>query len=374
MSSVASVPKQRSKAFWPMLVFVPGWIGTALGLAAAYVSPEKIPALALMGLVFPLSSGLLLLGTAAICAVRRWKLGGIGALLVLLSWSHITSSWGGLGLRGSDSMVPAQTSLRVMSWNVRQFNRFGWIEDASVRDSMLAYLARQEADVICLQECFLEDRRSPWMSAQRLKDATGLPHWSEEFKLGRGHDKLFGLAVMSRYPVVGKEAIHFENDKNNSAMYVDLLVNGDTVRVYNVHLSSIGFEKADYEAARDVGNEANRNRLLDRLAHAWTKRAQQSELLANHIESSPHPVILTGDFNDTPVSYATQRMRRALRDAYGVVRPSGGSWLGATYAGDWPFLRIDQCWADPELEVNAYQTDDIVLSDHRPIQVVFSWD
>ena len=56
------------------------------------------------------------------------------------------------------------------------------------------------------------------MSADRLQQATGLTHWEEEFKLGRGQDKLFGLAVLSRYRMVAKSAIRFDNDKNNSGM------------------------------------------------------------------------------------------------------------------------------------------------------------
>jgi endonuclease/exonuclease/phosphatase (EEP) superfamily protein YafD len=47
--------------------------------------------------------------------------------------------------------------------------------------------------------------------------------------------------------------------------------------------------------------------------------------------------------------------------------------LGATYIGDLPFLRIDQVWASPELEVADYQTGSVELSDHRPVQVAFQW-
>ena len=209
------------------------------------------------------------------------------------------------------------------------------------------------------------------MSSDRLKKATGLSHWQEEFKLGRGQDKLFGLAVLSRYPILNKEAIRFENDKNNSAMSLDLLIDGDTVRVFNLHLSSIGFEKEDYEAARNVGDEANRSRLFTRLANAWNKRAMQAEAVAEAIGASPYPTVVAGDFNDTPVSYASQQMRRELNDAFAAVRPQNAALLGSTYIGDLPFLRIDQIWASEELHVREYITSDIELSDHRPVLAVF---
>jgi endonuclease/exonuclease/phosphatase (EEP) superfamily protein YafD len=211
------------------------------------------------------------------------------------------------------------------------------------------------------------------MSADRLQQATGLNHWEEEFKLGRGQDKLFGLAVLSRYPILAKSAIRFDNDKNNSGMYVDLLVGGDTVRVYNMHLSSIGFEKADYEDARNVQDEAARSRLYSRLAAAWQKRTDQAEQVAASVAKSPHPVIAVGDFNDTPVSYAAHRFSAHLRDAYRSAGAFQGPLLGASYIGDLPFLRIDQVWASPELDVVDYQTGRVELSDHRPVQVVFQW-
>jgi len=139
-------------------------------------------------------------------------------------------------------------------------------------------------------------------------------------------------------------------------------------------LSSIGFEKEDYEAARNVGDEQNRSRLFARLSNAWSKRAQQALQVQSSVEGSPFPVVLAGDFNDAPVSYAAERLSGTLKDAYGSCRPQGGSFLGATYTGQLPFLRIDQMWASPELEVLSYETGAVELSDHRPVQAVFAWD
>jgi len=320
----------RPRSFWPVLFWYGGLTMLLLGELAVMLRPEQLPWLALFGLAYPLSSAVFLVGTLGAWAVRRWRLGLIGLLVISVLSSHYTSTWGGWG-RGQAQEAEVQT-LRVLTWNVRQFNRYAWIEKPHVRDSM------------------------------------------EEFKLGRGQDKLFGLAVLSRYPIAAKEAIRFENDKNNSAMSVDLLVEGDTVRVYNVHLSSIGFEKEDYEAARNVGDEQNRSRLFARLSNAWSKRAQQALQVQSSVEGSPFPVVLAGDFNDTPVSYAAERLSGTLNDAYGSCRPQGGSLLGSTYTGELPFLRIDQIWASPELEVLSYETGAVELSDHRPVQAVFAWD
>ena len=363
---------RRFRPWWPILLLIPGGIGVALAEVAVWVSPSSFPLLALFGMAFPFSSAVLLLGTVGAVWARRWKAVLVGALLIAGAWSHVEATWGTWSAPPEDGA--ARNTLKVLTWNVRQFNRYGWIERSDVRDSILSYLAAQDADVICLQECFLEDRRQPWMSEARLKQATGLNHWQEEFKLGRGQDKLFGLAILSRYPLANKSAIRFANDKNNSAMHVDVLVNGDTVRVYNMHLSSIGFEKEDYEDARNVQDEEARQRLFQRLATAWSKRAEQAEEVASSVAATELPVIAVGDFNDTPVSYAAGRFGRHLRDAYRSASMWSDPAFGATYIGDLPMLRIDQMWASPELHVSGHTTGGVEWSDHRPVHATFGWE
>ena len=367
-----TAPNQQHspRPWWPVLFLVPGAVAVALAELAVRIPPSDVPVLALFGMGFPFGSVALLLGTVGSLWARRWKAALVGLLFVGLAWSHVQGTWGSWS--ASEAAEEART-LKVLTWNVRQFNRYAWIEEPDVRDSILAYLKAQDADVICLQECFLEDRRMPWMSAERLKAATGMRHWEEEFKLGRGQDKLFGLAVLSRHPLVNKTAIRFDNDKNNSAMHVDVLVEGDTIRVYNMHLSSIGFEKEDYADARNVQDEAARQRLYGRLARAWQKRGTQAAEVAESVAASPHPVIAVGDFNDTPVSYAAHRFSGELRDAYRSESMWDAPVLGATYIGELPLLRIDQMWASPELEVVDYTTGKVELSDHRPVHATFSW-
>jgi len=156
-------------------------------------------------------------------------------------------------------------------------------------------------------------------------------------------------------------------------MSVDIAMGSDTVRIFNVHLSSIGFEASDYEDAQNVTDEDARNRILQRLQLAWEKRSSQARKVANAASISPHPVVLAGDFNDTPVSYAAEQMADCLVDAY----HRSGWWnspaLGGTYQGDLPFLRIDQMWHSPELACESYETADVALSDHRPIVGTFAF-
>lgn len=388
----------RSKSifsWWPALLYFPGAAGVLLAEAAVRISPETFVSLAPFGVIFPLSWLLLVTGGAAALFNGKWKSTLAVAMVLLISWPNACVTWGwdmpwpahkvmpdwGVDWApGAAAREPSQSSadydsgFRVLSWNVRQFNRFFWIDQVGIQDSIVAYMASKEPDIICIQECYLEKTDRPWMSREALMRTTGLRFWQEEFKLGRGQKKLFGLVILSRFPIVGHGAIAFENDENNSAMYVDVVVQGDTLRVFNAHMGSIGFDQTDYEATQRVNEEAARDQIRSRMNSAWRKRAFQSRLVRDHVERSPYPLILAGDFNDTPVSYAAHRFQPWLMDAYATAESYLGKkpWLGATYHGDLPFLRIDQMLHSPDCRSLQFETGAVMLSDHRPLIVDFA--
>ena len=380
---------KSKKRRWPVVLIWLGLVGVLSAEFAVRVSPVLFPSLALAGMAFPLSWVCLMTGAVGSLYQRKWRALRWGLMGIALSAPHASQTWGwsfmpaGLGAETPAwSFSPGASSafmewgedssdlvdFKVLSWNVRQFDRFGWLNNDSARQEMLSYLHAEGPDLVCIQECFLEENDAPWMTKERLKKALGLPHWAEEYKFGRGQQKLFGLGVLSRFPILNVKAIHFPNDKNNSAMYADVLVGGDTIRAFNVHLSSLHFEDEDYEAMRQGPDESERMRLLDRLQTAWKKRALQAEMVAKHVANSPYPVVLMGDFNDGPVSYARQQFQPYLKDAY----KGRGGLLGATYAGDIPGMRIDFIMHSPVLKCLDFNTGEVVLSDHRPIQVRFS--
>jgi hypothetical protein len=140
----------------------------------------------------------------------------------------------------------------------------------------------------------------------------------------------FGSVTMSRFPIISMNEIRFENSRNIT-IYTDIVANGDTVRVFNVHLHSYGIDPKDYtimesgvtseqdlKEAREVGSKLKRG---------FQMRASQVETIRVMIEESPYPVIVCGDLNDVPASYAYQQLRKGLKDAF----VSSGKGLGSTY-------------------------------------------
>jgi endonuclease/exonuclease/phosphatase family metal-dependent hydrolase len=353
------------------LFLIPGQLGVMAAEVATRVSPVDFPYLAPFGLVYPWALLLLLLG-------MMWRLiqGRFAGLVVplvvcIITWSHVRLTWGGSGsetdaIQGGHTVLDVQMddSLEVMSWNVRQFDRFGWLGGEEVRDEILQTLERAQPQILCIQECFLEEGDQAYLTLDQLKKRTGLNHAHTEWGHERGKNQRMGLVTLSRYPVVGMVHIQFENDRDNAALATDLRVGDDTIRVINAHLSSIRLDQQDYEAVRRGPDAGERAKLWRRLRTAWEKRALQAEKLAEFIQASPHPVIVCGDFNDTPVSYAMSKFRRYVVDAFATH----GSGLGGTYIGDLPSLRIDFIMHSPALEAVRFEKVGARLSDHHAVR------
>lgn len=353
------------------LLLVPGQLGVIAAEVATRVSPAEFPYLAPAGLVYPWALLLLVLGM--FWRLLQGRFAGLVVPLVvcIITWSHVRVTWGGSGseneaLKGGHQALdtPMQDSLEVMSWNVRQFDRFGWLGGAQTRDEILKTMETASPGILCIQECFLDAGKKPFLTLNELKKRLGLEHADTEFGGKSSQEQRMGLVTLSRYPVVGSVQVRFENDKDNAALATDLKIGDDTIRVINAHLSSIRFDQQDYEAVRRGPDAGERARLWRRLRKAWEKRAVQAEQLAEFVEASPHPVIVCGDFNDTPVSYAMAQFRRHVVDAFATH----GSGLGGTYIGDLPSLRIDFIMHSPALEALRFEKVGARLSDHHAVR------
>ncbi|MFH0895783.1 MAG: endonuclease/exonuclease/phosphatase family protein, partial [Bacteroidota bacterium] len=167
-----------------------------------------------------------------------------------------------------------------------------------------------------------------------------------------------------------KGEIIFNNNSQNNCIYADILMGADTVRVYNLHYASIRLSPEDQiftgneKTSKSTAIKKDSKKILQRLKHAFITRARQAEIVADHMEECTYPIILCGDFNDTPISYAYHLMRGKLNDSF----ISSGSGLERTYAGLYPAFRIDYILYSDEFDVAGYHSIKEKWSDHYPIQ------
>jgi endonuclease/exonuclease/phosphatase family metal-dependent hydrolase len=90
-------------------------------------------------------------------------------------------------------------------------------------------------------------------------------------------------------------------------------------------------------------------------------------VVKGQINHSPYPVIVAGDFNDTPVSYSYRKIRKGLNDAF----VNSGYGAGFTYKGNYPANRIDYILYDNALKCKYFDIIRVRFSDHYPIAAYF---
>jgi endonuclease/exonuclease/phosphatase (EEP) superfamily protein YafD len=179
------------------------------------------------------------------------------------------------------------------------------------------------------------------------------------------------LAIYSDFPILRYQYFVPTKSSSNGAMYADIVLEDKVIiRVFNIHLQSNRLGK---NADRLVTNIDNINEsegrtvyktAYHRLRDAWLIRAKQVDEVADSVAHSPYPVIITGDFNDTPSSYSYQTLLNGRQDAFKV----GGRWLSFTYNGLLPALSIDHIFASNDLPVLGFRVIRRGGSDHFPIR------
>lgn len=243
-----------------------------------------------------------------------------------------------------------ENSLNVMNYNVRLFNLYDWISDSTIPAQISAFITENDPDIISFQE----------YSSTKKVNLNAYPHKHVVLKK---QSPSFGQAIYSKFPIINKGNLNFESSGNN-AIYADVIKGKDTIRIYNVHLQSLHINQSDI----DFDQEASK-RLVRRMAHSFKIQQAQAEILASHIQSSPHKTIVMADLNNTAFSYVYRKIKGSKNDAFA----ERGKGLGATYLIKNIPLRIDFILTDRTFTVNNFKTHTEELSDHFAISAELSW-
>ncbi len=248
--------------------------------------------------------------------------------------------------------------IKLVSYNVGRFvhgqGEFERLSQVELSEEVANYLAGTDADVICLQEFYLPTGTQPGAWLKRH-----FPGYTPEYYIYTGEKGRFGNVILSRFPVVDKGKITFE-ESTNMALFTDLNVRGTKIRVYNCHFESYNISLSHLaRSIREDGAKGDGRKF--RRANK-IRPAQVDKVMAN-IDACSEPAIVVGDFNDTPLSYTYTRLSRDRKDSFLEV----GKGFGATYSSLWPMLRIDYILYPKTLEARWYDRGDVKYSDHYPI-------
>lgn len=320
---------------------------TITGLFGGDVNPLTGMFRAMLAYALPILIGANLLLLIAWLIRRKWYLAAIPVLTILFCIPYIGTLY---QLRPT----PADTAtdgLRIATYNVHGFS--GETSGFMAGD-ILAQMKQQGIDILSMQE---------------YSDISGDQKNSERYKtyfhyMAKGKDD---MVIYSRFPITGSRTIEFEQSAN-SAMWADVTWKGKSIRVFNVHMETTGFNRAIHVVNKEefTSQTKKESRLVSAIYQGYTIgmviRAGQANLVANEIHMSEKPVIVCGDFNDVPYSYTYNTIKGNLSDGF---KQAGSGWH-YTFRGR-KKVRIDYIFQSPELESQAYYTMPITYSDHYPV-------
>jgi len=324
---------------------------------APFIPPDRFWPIAFFGLAYPYLA-LVNLIFMVFWALKTSKRMLLSLACLLIGLNNFTNTY---------QLIPASNSaksgIKVLSYNVHGFNS----EQRAHRlnnPKIVEYLKTTGAAIICLQEGtqFKNGKLSP----QGIKEALPEINFYQTVSSGSYSD----LVTFSKYPIINRGILKFPAP-SILVQFSDIKISESrTIRVYNCHLQSYSIDPDDYSVIDSIGSSTKSHQIAEarkvtyKLRNGFIWRAYQARKLAEHIQNSPYPVIVCGDFNDTPVSYAYRKVRGNLKDAF----IESGWGTSNTYNGELPSFRIDYILCDHKFTAQNYHRDRVYYSDHFPIQ------
>ena len=322
------------------------------------VNPASHPYLSVMGMTFPIFLVVNLLFLFFWLTVK-WKKAWIPIVGFAAAYMPITLFMP-VNLRQD---VP-EGAIKLISYNVCTYG--GNYKYDQGFDTVYSYLKRQNADIVCLQEDVDTWRRFVMQRYAKIypyNDTTILHQNALTFN---------GVGIHTRFPIIRKERIWYESNTNGSVAYY-LQTDHDTLLVINNHLEGTHLsdeERDNYKRLlrgkmeRDTA-KAESMFLIDKLGRNNARRAPQADAVHRYIEAHrQYPIIVCGDFNDTPISYARRTIAQGLTDCFKET----GRGLGLSFNQKGFYFRIDHILCSSDFQPYNCQVDDKMdASDHYPV-------
>lgn len=335
--------------------------------AASWINPELFWPLGLLGLGYPYIAVLNVFFVISwILRKRFFFIFSLLGLIVTYPQLKAQIAWPFFQKKSTES-----ANLKVMTYNVRNFDLYNWSNNKSSRKSMLDSISAYAPDVIMFQEYYTDSNN---FNNDHALDSLGYKYHQKAIELVKSTNRIWGVAIFSKYPIqesgeiIRQQTPSPYGNYNNRGVYIDVDINGQMIRFVGVHLQSIHFNYDDYNNIEEIKEETTQAYkkaipIIKKLGKAFIQRGIQAAELKAFVEDSPYPVILGGDFNDTPGSYAYQHLAKGMNDAF----LDRGRGLGATYNGKIPMLRIDYILTDQQFKTTDFKLIKNPNSDHFPI-------
>ncbi len=259
---------------------------------------------------------------------------------------------------GSTDLPSDRASFKILSYNTG-----GYIVEGEGQKTVEAeaWIAKQRFDVVCLQEYFPEFQAVyvTTKDGERQKRHINMSSMGKLFPYNHFYKKgnLIGVATFSKHPITDRGLIFAGEKEHNKAIYTDILIHDQPVRIINAHLES-NLLRWDQILSRDIVIA------IKVFIRNQQTRGRQIDFLTEFIRHTSKPVILTGDFNETQFSYVYFKLRNCLRNTF----EAKGQGFGSTFRPGQTPLRIDHQFYSDNLRLESFQTlPNPRFSEHTPL-------
>lgn len=258
-------------------------------------------------------------------------------------------SFGSLYKFSTSKNIEKDGNFKVMNYNVRLFNLYDWIPEKNVETKIVDFVKTQSPDILSIQEYHPHKN-------------INLSFFKYKFEKLSGKKTKYGQAIFSQFPIVNSGSIEFP-DTGNNAIFVDVVKDVDTIRIYNIHLESLHIN-TDVDKLKNEDSE----RLFKQIGTTFKMQQFQTELFLMHKKQCQHKMVICGDFNNTAFSYVYRKIKGDLNDTFNEA----GNGFGRTYDFKFFPVRIDFIFADEAFLVNGFKSFNEHYSDHFPVMTTLN--
>lgn len=356
----------------------------AVTIVAAYgghVNPALTALPGVLTMAFPYLAIASMIVTAIWFVCGKWITGAIGVAALAACWSPLTNA---VPFHFSRNPKADKVQFSVMTWNWLHGNDQNAKPGEQVGAEPVDFIINSGADIVCLQEMVNWNSYEIPNLTDSVKEAVTRAYPYVAYPPDpRNADR--DTRVLSKYPVRYITTDEWRRRypgtvPDDLRVYhfglYEVNVEGNMVLLVNVHLFSAGLSPKQREVMTDIHSVGSakasarefKNSILHKLKRNMLEHERDVNLLCGMLSAYRGPIVICGDFNDVPESYALRKMAQA---GFNSVQAEVGFGPLITYNQHLMWFQLDHVFYRGALRPLSIKKQRIRTSDHYPLKVAF---
>lgn len=332
-----------------------------LTIASAYggrINPYIWATPSVLTLALPYFAIATIITTLVWAVSRKYFIALAGAATIIICWGPIIEAVP----FGSEKTASSDDTFSLLTFNILHTDDLKQPDNPDNR--ALKYILNTNADIVCLQEFTGNDEPRMQSTPKSFLDSIRRAY---PYTISNPSTD---LTLLSKFPAKLERTDHI-----SSRYFYDiysLRIRKHDLHIVNVHLTPYHLNDEERDVMTDIKSVGTaresirelKGSILSKVKNSFRMRAEDAINLRKEIDKIDGAVILCGDFNDVPASYAYRQLKSDdLRDAYAETN-FGPTF---TYNKHLFLFHIDQILYKGSLKALKTDKGKIDTSDHYPL-------